>query len=345
MRIVIIFNKDLNRVISKLGRQNIEIIDEKTIGRIEQVLLTHGYDVRIIDGNLDMFEKLRDIIAEEDKIPFVFNLAYGIQGESRYSHIPSILEMLGLPYLGSGPIGHTLALNKIVSKMLMKDNNIPTPLFWQFDSMHDVNQEIEFPVILKPCMEAGSFGLKVSHTPEELRKSLTLLLREFRQTIFAEKFIRGKEYSLGLIGNGKNVECLPIVELDLGGNPDEIYTSEQKKYNPVPKIGSSGIPRKTVKAMERKSKLFFTLLQLRDYARIDIRIDTDGNYWFLEINSMASLSPDGSFMAAAHIAGYSYDEMVMMLLDTGVCKYFTKRQKLKLRYESKCRKKRKRINF
>jgi D-alanine-D-alanine ligase len=337
MRIIIIYNKDLSRVISRIGRQNIEIIGEQTVQSIKEVLLNNGFDVRIVDGNLDMFEKLRDIISEEDKIPFVFNLAYGIQGESRYSHIPSILEMLGLPYLGSGPAGHTLALNKVISKILMKDHDIPTPLFWKFNSLHDLNQEFVFPVILKPAMEAGSFGVKISRNRDELKESASVLLKEFSQTIIAERFISGREFAMGIIGNGKNIECLPLVELDLGGNPDEIYTSDQKKNNPLPKLKPADVPDKTVRRIEQKAKELFSLLQIRDYARIDIRMDANGDFWFLEINSMASLSVNGSLMAAAGIAGYTYQEMILKLLDIAVCKYFRRRQKLKLRYESSCR--------
>jgi D-alanine-D-alanine ligase len=335
MRIIIIYNKDLNNVISKFGRQNYEIYPEITIKKIASIFLEHGYDVRLIDGNFDMFEKLRDLSAEKDKIPFVFNLAYGIQGECRYSHIPSILEMLGLPYFGSGPFGHTLALDKPISKILMRDHRIPTPFFLELNSPDDLDQEIEFPVILKPAMEADSFGVTIANNKDELREMVTCLLDEFNQTVLAEKFIRGRELSLGLLGNGNNVECLPLVEIDLGGNPEEIYTNKQKMVAPRPKLVPDGIPPRKIKAMEQQAKHFFSLLRLKDYARADIRLDAQGKHWFLEINSMASLVDTGSFMAAAEIAGYSYDEMIIKLLEVAMSKYFLTHQKLRLRTGSK----------
>ena len=141
MKVIIIYNKDLDKVISKFGRQNEELYDENAVKKINEILLNHDYDVMVIDGNLDMFEKLRKISTEKDEIPFVFNLAYGIQGESRYTHIPSILEMLGLPYLGSGPFGHTLALDKIIIKTLMKEYNIPTPLFTVYNLPDDLDKK------------------------------------------------------------------------------------------------------------------------------------------------------------------------------------------------------------
>jgi D-alanine-D-alanine ligase len=98
MNIIILFNNDLDRVISKLGKQNQELYDEETIKRIEKILRDNDYKVRIIDGNIDMFEKLQRAGSEKDMIPFVFNLAYGIQGGSRYTHmLPGVQRGTGNP--------------------------------------------------------------------------------------------------------------------------------------------------------------------------------------------------------------------------------------------------------
>ncbi len=336
MRIVILYNKDLDRVISKFGRQNKELYDEKAIKRIEKIFLDHDYDVRLIDGNVDMFDKLRNVSNEKDMIPFVFNLAYGIQGESRYTHIPSILEMLGLPYFGSGPFGHTLALDKIATKMLMKENGIPTPDFRVFYSTDDLNKEVDFPAILKTAMETSSFGMKVVNNREELKESAAGLFEDFEQPAFAERFIKGKEYALGLIGNLNDIEFLPVIENDLGDEGDKPYTSDQKKQEPHTK--PANLPEKMLNEMQQHAKALFRILRLRDYARVDMRIDDQGKYYFLEINSMAGLQSTGFFMAAARIAGYTFEDMIIKLLDTGMQKYFTTHEKLRVRYNSKHKK-------
>ncbi len=337
MRIIIIYNEDLDRVISKLGRQNTEIYPISAIKQIEAVFINRGYDVRLIDGNLDMFEKLRDLSSGKDDLPFVFNLAYGIQGESRYSHIPSILEMLGLPYLGSGPFGHTLALDKVMSKILMNKNDILTPFFWLINSSEDFAQDFEFPVILKPVYEAGSSGVQIARKLEELTELANCLLDEFQQSVIAEKFIRGREFTLGLLGNGNNIECLPLVEIDLGGNPDEIYTSEQKLLQPKQKLIADDITGNLLISLQKKAILFFSLLRLKDYARADLRMDADGNFYFLELNSMASLISTGSYMSAAGYAGFSYDEMIIKLFEVALSKYYEKNQKLRYRIDPKFR--------
>lgn len=335
MLLIIIYNKDLDNVILKSGKQTREVYEEKSVKRIAKVFTNKGYEVHLVDGNLDMFQKLRNIIEENEEIPFVFNLAYGIQGEDRYSHIPSILEMLGLPYLGSGPLGHTLAMDKIVSKIMMLKHNIATPWYKEFHAPEDTDRGIEFPVIVKPSMEADSHGLKIIDNHDELSKEVASMFDEYAEAVIVEEFIRGREFVLALIGNGNNIECFPLIEIDLGESPDKMYTFENKRQTKE-KLIPGDIPQKNIRAVEKEAKRLFSILRLKDYARVDLRMDTEGNFYFLEINSMASLIPTGSFAAAAEAAGYTFDEMIMKLLDTGVCKYFEKHKKLKEQYESHC---------
>ncbi|MFW6277336.1 MAG: D-alanine--D-alanine ligase family protein [Prolixibacteraceae bacterium] len=334
MQIIIIFNKDLDNVITKFGVQNQELYSEKAIDKMKSVFEKNGFEVELLDGNLNMFEKLRNINNRKDRIPFVFNRSYGIQGENRYSHIPSIFEMLGIPYFGSGPFGHTLALDKIISKEIMRAHNIPTPDFRQFRSEKDLEQEMEFPVIIKPSMEAGSIGMKIVNNREELKEYFEAQETVFSQYLLIEKFIRGREFVLGMMGNGDELECFPLIEIELDEGPDTVQTKDGKIYAPKEKHEAKDIPPETIKRIEDDAKKLFNLLRLRDYARADLRMDEEGNYYFLEINSMASLSDRASYTVTAKAAGYNYDELIMKLFEVAVQKYFNKNQKLQVRYES-----------
>ncbi|HKJ79959.1 MAG TPA: hypothetical protein VKA10_10500, partial [Prolixibacteraceae bacterium] len=120
MRIIIIYNDEFDNVLTKFGIQNQELYSEEAIIKMEKAFTNNGFDVERIDGNFDLFDRLRGLTKGDKRIPFVINRSCSIRGENRYSHIPSILEMLGLPYFGSGPLGHTLALDKIISKELMR---------------------------------------------------------------------------------------------------------------------------------------------------------------------------------------------------------------------------------
>lgn len=334
MRIIIIYNDDLDNVITKLGVQNQEPYSEKAINQMKNVFEDNGFEVQLLDGNLDMFEKLRELVNRKDRIPFVFNRSYGIQGENRYSHVPSIFEMLGIPYFGAGPFGHTLALDKIISKELMRAHKIPTPDFWQFKNEKDLEQHVEFPVIVKPSMDAGSIGLKIVENKKELKEAFEAQKLGFSQILLGEKFIKGREFVLGMMGNGDDLECFPLVEIDLDEGPDTVQTKDGKVNAPKDKYPAKDIPDEVKSRIEKDAKKLFNLLRLRDYARADLRMDEEGNYYFLEINSLASLHDQASYTFTAKAAGYEYDELIMKLFEIAVQKYFGKNQKLKVRYES-----------
>ncbi|MCD4845051.1 MAG: hypothetical protein K8R25_11260 [Methanosarcinales archaeon] len=107
MKVAIIYNKDQTGVINKFGMQNKEVYNPKTVKMVANALEKGGHNVRIADGDMYIIEKLKEFmprVIEGERMGIVFNMAYGIQGESRYTHLPAMLEMLGIPYVGSGTV-------------------------------------------------------------------------------------------------------------------------------------------------------------------------------------------------------------------------------------------------
>jgi len=137
MKVAIIYNKDSTGVINQFGMQNKEKYNPKTVKLVAESLEKEGHNVRIAEGNMYLIEKLQEFmprVIEGERMGMVFNMAYGIQGESRYTHLPAMLEMLGIPYVGSGPEGHSLALDKVITKIIMQKHGIPTPNFWVYST-------------------------------------------------------------------------------------------------------------------------------------------------------------------------------------------------------------------
>jgi D-alanine-D-alanine ligase len=325
MKIALIYNKDVSKVINVFGMQNKEIYNPNTVNRVAKSLEEGGHNVAIVDGDMHVIERLQDFmpqVLEGEKMGMVFNMAYGIQGESRYTHIPSMLEMLGIPYVGSSPGGHVLALDKVITKIILQKHGIPTPNFWVFSDHNEDYAQVEFPVIVKPKMESVSFGLRVVHDIAELKEAVQYILSEFQQPALIEQFIRGREFAVGLLGNNP-VETFPILEIDLEGDPDAIQTIENKKTAPRNKICPAQISAEVASEMSRISIEAFQGLQLRDFARVDIRMDENGKIYILEINSMASLGPTGTYPKAASAAGYNYKALVNKMLDVAALRYFT----------------------
>ena len=114
MKVAVVHNRDRSGVINVLEIQNNETYDPTTVEAVANALESAGHNVRVIDGNMHIVEQLQDFmpkVIEGERPGMVFNMAYGIQGVSRYTHVPAMLEMLGVPYVGSGPQAHALALD------------------------------------------------------------------------------------------------------------------------------------------------------------------------------------------------------------------------------------------
>jgi len=327
MKVAIIYNKDLTGVINRFGMQNKEKYNPKTVNMVADALEKGGHNVRIAEGDMHVIERLKEFmprVIEGERMGMVFNMAYGIQGESRYTHLPAMLEMLGIPYVGSGPEGHSLALDKVITKIIVQKHGIPTPDFWVYSTGDEDMSDVRYPVIVKPKMEAVSYGIKIVDNEDDLRSAVKFVIFEFKQQALVEQFIRGREFCVGLLGNG-DPEAFPVLEIDLENDPDAIQTVDDKKQKPRGKICPANIPHELSDAMVRMSKDAFRSLGLRDFARVDIRMDEDEKIYLLEINSMASLGVTGSYVHAAKVAGYNYTRLANRMVDIAAVRYFSEK--------------------
>jgi len=327
MKVAIIYNKDLTGVINRFGMQNKEKYNPGTVKKVADSLEKGGHNVRIAEGNMHVIEKLQEFmprVIEGERMGMVFNMAYGIQGESRYTHLPAMLEMLGIPYVGSGPEGHSLALDKVITKIIMQKHGIPTPDFRVYSTGDEDMRDVCYPVIVKPKMEAVSYGIRIVDNEDDLREAVKFVISEFEQQALVEQFIRGREFCVGLLGNG-DPEAFPVLEIDLENDPDAIQTVDDKKQKPREKICPAEISPELAGEMVGMSKNAFRALGLRDFARVDIRMDENDNIYLLEINSMASLGVTGSFVHAAEVAGYDYTRLANRIVDVAAVRYFSEK--------------------
>ncbi len=328
MKVAVIYNKmeiDDSDVINLLGMPTKERYNPRVVGKVAAALEKGGHNVRTIEGNMRVIDELQLFmprVMRGERPGMVFNMAYGIQGQSRYTHIPAMLEMLGVPYVGSGPAGQALALDKVMSKIVFQGRGLPTPPFWLFTGPDEDLSAVEFPCIVKPKMEAVSFGLRRVTSYDDLREAVATITSEFQQPALVEAFVPGREFAVGLMGNGGSLETLPIVEIDLGGDPDAVQSVEEKTQRPRGKICPPDLPGEICQELSRLSRGAFDALGLLDFARVDFRMDPEGGLHILEINSMASLNPTGSFVRAGEVAGLDFDALVNRMLDVAATRYF-----------------------
>jgi D-alanine-D-alanine ligase len=327
MKIAIVYNRESRSVINLFGRPNREKIGMKTIRRLEDALKEGEHQVIALEGDKDLIDRLGAFmprVLKGERPGMVFNVSYGIQGHARYTHVPSILEMVGIPYVASGPVAHSLALDKVVTKMILRQHNLPTPDFVVLDSPEAEIPRLSYPMIVKPRNEAVSLGLKVVHNEKELREAVSVIFREFEQAVLAEQFIDGREVNVGLLGNNPP-EAFPPVELKFAAGGPGIYTYEDKTGRSGREIGHDCPapigPELTAKAQDIAKKAFLAL-GCHDCARVDMRLDKDGNLYILEINSLPSLGEHGSYLVGAQAVGLDFTKFVNRLVEVASARYF-----------------------
>ncbi|MEM2961090.1 MAG: ATP-grasp domain-containing protein, partial [Candidatus Bathyarchaeia archaeon] len=259
----------------------------------------------------------------------VFNIAEGLRGESRESHIPVILEMLGIPYTGSGPATLAICLDKALTHKVLSAHGIPSPRFHVFKRTDGVlSDELNFPLVVKPLAEGSSKGVRSSSLVKDeqsLKRQVSWVIENYNQPAIVEEFLPGREFTVGLIGNEEPI-VLPIVEIQLDKLPNAalIYSYEAKwiwdtPENPldifkcpaeIPLDLEDGIKNIAIKA--------FKVLNCRDVCRIDMRLDDEGVPKILEVNPLPGLIPNpeahSCLPEAAREAGFTYDQLICTIL-------------------------------
>ena len=327
MKIAVVYNRESQAVINLFGVPNREKYGLGTIKAITGALKKGGHQVKSFEGDKNLIQNLEDfmpsVIAGE-RPGLVFNLSYGIQGKARYTHVPGMLEMLGVPYVGSSPDTHALALDKVVTKMILRQKGLPTP---EFDVLENPDsklaEELRYPLIVKPKNEAVSYGLKVVRDEAELREGVKTIYDKFEQPTLVEEYIEGREVNVGLLGNDP-AEALPPVELEFGEG-EQIYTHQDKLHQSGREIKLTCPAPLSPEDTERVQSLAlnaFAALGCSDFSRVDFRIDSDGNPLILEVNSMASLGKGGSYVFAAARMGLDYDALVNRIVEVTSQRYF-----------------------
>ncbi len=329
MKIAIIYNQDSQAVINLFGIPNLEKYGLQTIKMISEALEEGGYQVKAFEGDKNIIYALEEYmptVISGERTGLVFNLSYGIQGRDRYTHIPGILEMLGIPYVGSSPATHAIALDKVLTKMILLQKGLPTPRFVVLEKPDFDISEVEgmhFPLIVKPRDGAVSFGLKVVGDEKELREGVAVIYETFKASTLVEEYIEGSEVNVGLLGNNP-VEAFPPVEI-IFNEGEQIHTYEDKvkiSGRNLESICPAPLKPALTKKVQALAISAFEALGCFDSARVDFRIDSSGNPYILEVNSMASLRPNGSYVYAAKIFGYEYNALVNRLIEVTSMRYF-----------------------
>jgi len=306
--------------------------DEETISAVESALKKSGHDVIRIEADEDAYNKFKDIRPD-----IVFNMAEGFGGASRESHIPSLLEMLGIPYTASDPITIGNCHDKSRCKEILSYHGVPNPGFFITDTGINGSPKVKYPAFVKPLHEGSSKGIYNSSlvkSREELNREISRIKKDYDQPSIIEDFLEGKEFTVALLGNGESTQVLPIVEINMDTLPPDfpkIYSYEVKWYfdtreNKLDIFSCPAkISEKLTKRIEEICLSAYKALRVKDWARMDVRCDKDGNPYIIEINPLPGILPNpddnSCFPKAAREVGIGYDALVQTVLNLAIDRY------------------------
>lgn len=338
MNVAFAYNIKTGKPSANLEEQkDLEFDSPHVINSIKTALEKLGHKVFMIEADENAFENLNKI---KDKVDIVFNIAEGLGGEARETQIPIFCEILKLPYTHSGPTTHTISLDKSFTNLILKgadgvrvpESHVVKSSNWKLPS------RLKFPLIVKPNSEGSSKGVldaNVVQNQKDLSARVELISENWTKEVLIEEFIDGREFTVAVMGNGDNLEVLPIIEQKFDFLPKGMnkiasfelkWVYEDQLERPEDAYDCPAKLDKNLKReIEETSKTVFKILDVKDVARLDYRLNKDGKLFFIEINTLPGINLDDHVISylptAARASGLTSTELIGKILDLACKRY------------------------
>lgn len=268
---------------------------------VADALRSLGYEVFTLDLAPDVCQRLLEI--RPDKVFIALHGPYGEDGR-----LQGLLDILGIPYVGSGHLGSAIAMDKDISKKILSYHGIPTPR-WICVRDKDIDWDWEdFPAVVKPSDQGSSVGLYIVNSPEQLKDAVKECLK-LTKKVLVEEFIDGVDVTVGIL-MGKP---LPPIEI----RPRKGVYDYESKYTKGMTEYVFLEDDKLIEELQDLALKVFEVLELKDLARIDFRVSKEGKAYFLEANTIPGMTELSLFPMACQKAGIGFERMVEMLLGEG----------------------------
>jgi D-alanine-D-alanine ligase len=318
-----------------------EYDSEETVRTIQSALTTRGHQVVGMEADEGLMDALR-----RERPDICFNIAEGLRGDARESHVPALLEVLGIPYTGSKVLAHAISLDKAIAKRVWRDVGLPTAPFQVFRHGDEpLSRDLSFPLFVKPVREGSGMGIDGrSFVQDEasLRQRVRWVTQTYHQPALVEQHLAGREFTVGLIGNAwgtqerrsaglyneRGYHLFPILEIDARvGVGEGSYNTAAKSLWP----GEEGAPLYTCPAdmpaalegdLKGLAVEAFESIGALDVGRVDFRLGPDGRPHILEINTLPGMKPGLSDLCLmADADGLPYEDLVNEILSLSVNRY------------------------
>ena len=323
MRVALVYDlRDDYRALGLSEEEVAEFDSIETIDALAGALAELGCEpIRVGRGQV-----LAGRLAAGERYDIVFSIAEGVKGRSREAQVPALCELFDQPYLFSDPLTLAVSLDKAVAKRLVRDAGVPTPAFAVAErSASEIKDWSDFPAFVKPLAEGTGKGCEAAslvRSQYELKDAVARTLARHRQPALIERFLPGREFTVGIAGNGEDARVLGVCEIVLRPNAEaNVYSLHNKELCEELVTYAPAADAEAALAVER-ALVAYRALQCRDAARIDFRSDDRGDPYFLEANPLAGLNPwhsDLPILAAQN--GITFTALIGLILDAGLARY------------------------
>jgi len=313
---VIIYNEPLPGALE----DELDVLDQ--VSHIEKHLIELGINATRKGITEDFMKEIAALSAE--KPDFIFNLVESINNKGELNYfVPALLNMYGIPYSGNSLEAIFLTTNKTITSRMMRDTGINNPGSYKPSQMNLLKPGCRY--IVKPVWEDGSLGITADSVFDCVAGFEDKLKGKDDSHWFIEDFIDGREYNISVLAGKDGPEILPPAEIvfrDYDDSRPKIVDFKAKWemdsfefVNTVREFPGSSLPPEFIGRLKETARSCWHLFGLRGYARVDVRADSKGNIFVIEINANPCISPDGGFVAATSQAGYAFTEVLKRIIN------------------------------
>ena len=297
----------------KGGRSLERQVSLRSGARVEDALGRLGHEVVSIDAGHDLIRRLRD--ADPD---LAFIAMHGRDGED--GTVQELLEIIGIPYTGSGVLACGRAMDKVLAKHLMLEAGIPTPEFFAFnetafrelgaaDALGEIEERLAFPIVVKPSSQGSALGVRFARSAADVPAAIVAAF-SYDSRVLLERYVDGRDLAVSILDG----EPLPVVEAV--PHDDEFYDFEARyEIGRTDFVCPAELPDGLTEAAQELALRTYRLLGCTAFARVDLMLDAGGELTVLEANPIPGLTDTSLLPQAADAAGISFDSLIGRILE------------------------------
>lgn len=316
MKLALVYDlRDDYRALGYSDEDTAEFDSAETIAALTAALAANGCSVEPVGRGQELARRL----VSGERFDMVFSIAEGLRGRSREAQVPALCELFDQPYAFSDPLCMAVTLDKAVAKRIVRDHGIATAPFGVIEDPAALPAGLACPLFLKPVAEGTGKGCSARSRiddPGALGRQAARLLAEFGQPVLAETYLPGREFTVGILGEGHQARILAVMEVAVRADADGGSYSYAIKENWEPFVDLRLADDAEARLAGERALAAYRALGCRDAARVDLRSDAGGSPQFLEINPIAGLHPTHSDLPIlAAKAGMPYERLIGAILE------------------------------